>query len=305
MEQKNIANTIVMVEPKHFRFNQETSVNNSFQSKPDITNEQLQTAVLKEFKTMVCNIKSKGIDVITLESNDNTPDAVFPNNWFSTHIINGNPYVFIYPMYTQNRRNEVQIENLLKNLESNTGKEYKVLDFRGDFSKALEGTGVFIFDHEFKVAYMSVSPRADISLAKKVCEKIGYKLVTFTSFDKKVPIYHTNVMMSVGEHVAVVCLESIRSDLERQSVVESLEQANKIIIDISLDQMYKMCGNVLEVKNKQGKSFLVLSETAHNGFTQQQLDKMTNYITCLPCSIKNIETVGGGSARCMLAEVFY
>lgn len=304
MNEKNIANTLVMVEPSHFCFNQETSVNNAFQKKTSMTNEQLQTAVMREFETMVSNIRAEGIDVVVLESKPNTPDAVFPNNWFSTHIIDRKSYIFIYPMYTQNRRDEVQLVNLLEKLETATTKKFKTLDFRKDFSRALEGTGVFIFDHEFKTGYISVSPRADVSLAQEVCNKLGYKLVTFTSFDKKGPIYHTNVMMSIGEHLAIVCLESIKSDSERQNVIKSLEAANKTIIDISLEQVYEMCGNVLEVKNKQGKSFLVLSETAHNGFTQQQLDKITNYITCLPCDIKNIETVGGGSARCMLAEIF-
>lgn len=305
MNNKFIANTLVMVEPKYFCFNQETSINNAFQTKLDITDYNLQLSAKNEFETMVKKIRSNDIDVIVLESNQDAPDAVFPNNWFSTHIINKEHYVFIYPMYTENRRKEIQIDNLLKQLKINTGYDYKVLDFRDDYSKALEGTGVFIFDHEYKLAYMSISPRADISLAKNVCEKLGYKLIAFTSFDRKGPIYHTNVMFSIGEHLAIICLESIKSDDERRVVIKSLQNSNKKIVDISLDQMYQMCGNVLEVKNKYNKNFLILSETAKKGFLQSQLEEINKYVTCIPCNINNIEIVGGGSARCMLAEIFY
>lgn len=304
MNTKYIANTVAMVKPTYFCFNQETSVNNAFQNKLDISNEELQARVMLEFNNMVKNIQSNDIDVVVLDSNSNIPDAVFPNNWFSTHIINNQPYVFIYPMYTQNRRKEVQIENLLKHLKDTTKLDYKVLDLRGRYSKALEGTGVFIFDHEYKTAYMSISPRADAELAQVVCDKLGYKLIAFTSFDKKGPIYHTNVMLSIGEHLVIVCLESIRSDKERELVIQSLQNANKEIIDISVEQMYQMCGNVLEVKNKYDKSFLILSETAKKGFTKSQLEIVNKYVTCIASDIQNIEAVGGGSARCMVAEVF-
>ncbi|ADA79183.1 citrulline utilization hydrolase CtlX [Francisella tularensis] len=301
---KYIANTVVMVEPKYFCFNQETSVNNAFQNQLDISNDELQNRVIHEFENMVAKIRANGIEVIVLESKPNTPDAVFPNNWFSTHLIDNQPYVFIYPMYTQNRRNEVQVDKLLEQLNKLTTTNYKVIDLRGDYSKALEGTGVFIFDHEFKTAYMSLSPRADAQLAQQVCDKIGYKLVTFTSYDKKGPIYHTNVMLSIGEYLAIVCLESIKSAIERELVIKTLQQSNKQIIDISLEQMYQMCGNVLEVKNKADKSFLILSQTAYNGFSQSQLALISKYATPIACDITNIEVVGGGSARCMLAEVF-
>ncbi|APC91073.1 hypothetical protein BBG19_0335 [Francisella sp. MA067296] len=294
-----------MVEPKYFCFNQETSVNNAFQNQLDISNDELQSRVIREFENMVAKIRTNGIEVIVLKSNPNTPDAVFPNNWFSTHIIDNQPYIFIYPMYTRNRRHEVQVDNLLVQLNKLTTTNYKVVDFRGDYSKALEGTGVFIFDHEFKIAYMSLSPRANAQLAQQVCNKLGYKLVTFTSYDKKGPIYHTNVMLSIGEHLAVVCLESIKSAPQRELVIKNLQQSNKEIIDISLDQMYQMCGNVLEVKNKDDKSFLLLSQTAYKGFSQSQLAMIDKYATPIACDITNIEVVGGGSARCMLAEIFY
>ncbi|AIT09988.1 hypothetical protein LO80_08410 [Candidatus Francisella endociliophora] len=305
MNSKCLTDTVVMVKPTYFCFNQETSVNNAFQNKLAISNEELQARVMAEFNNMVKNIQSNDIDVVVLDSNLDTPDAVFPNNWFSTHIIDNQPYVFIYPMYTQNRRKEVQVENLLRHLKDTTKLDYKVLDLRGSYSKALEGTGVFIFDHEYKTAYMSISPRADVELAQVVCDKLGYKLIAFTSFDKKGPIYHTNVMLSIGEHLAIVCLESIKSNKERDVVIQNLEHSNKKIIDISIEQMYQMCGNVLEVKNKHDKSFLILSETAKKGFTQTQLELINKYVTCIVSDIQNIEAVGGGSARCMVAEVFY
>lgn len=305
MSSKYLTDTVVMVKPTHFCFNQETSVNNAFQNQLDISKNELQNKVMNEFNNMVEKIRLNHINVIVLDSNLDTPDAVFPNNWFSTHVIDNQPHIFVYPMYTENRRKEVQVENLLRNLKKSTGSDYETLVFRGDYSTALEGTGVFIFDHEYKTAYMSISPRADLELAKKVCDKLGYKLVIFTSFDKKGPIYHTNVMLSIGEDLAIVCLESIKSDKEREIVIQSLEQSNKKIIDISLDQMYQMCGNILEIRNNYNKSFLILSETAHKGFTQNQLELINKYMTCIACDISTIETVGGGSARCMLAEIFY
>ena len=227
MIQKYIANTIVMVKPNHFCFNAETSVSNAFQNKPNLENSVLQDTVMAEFDAMVEQIRAKGITVITLESNPDTPDAVFPNNCFSTHIIDSQHYLFIYPMCTENRRKEVQIDNLVSKLKATTGNDYKIVDLRDDYSKFLESTGVFIFDHEYKTAYMSVSPRADAELAKKVCDKLGYKLITFTSYDKKGPIYHTNVMLSIGEKIAIICLESIKCADEKSQVLDSLKKLTK------------------------------------------------------------------------------
>jgi hypothetical protein len=305
MTQKHIANTIVMVKPNHFGFNAETSLSNSFQNKPNLENSELQSTVIAEFDLMVEQIRANGIKVITLESQPDTPDAVFPNNWFSTHIIDNQLYLFIYPMCTENRRKEVQIDNLVTNLQATTGNDYKVVDLRGDYSKFLESTGVLIFDHKYKTVYMSISPRANAKGAKEVCGKLGYKLITFTSYDKKGPIYHTNVMLSIGENIAIICLESIKCDNERLQVLDSLKKSNKEIVDISLEQMYKMCGNVLELKNLEGNSFTVLSNTANNGFATRQLQTIDKYSNRIVCDIPNIENVGGGSVRCMMAEVFY
>lgn len=271
MRQQYIANKIVMVKPNHFCFNTETSVSNAFQNKSILENSVLQDIVMSEFNTMIEKIRASGISVITLESPSDTPDAVFPNNWFSTHTIDNHPFLIIYPMCTENRRKEVQIDNLLSNLKKVTNNDYKVLDIRGDNSKFLESTGVLIFDHEYKVAYMSISTRVDVPLAKEVCNKIGYKLVEFTSFDKQGKIYHTNVMLSIGENIAVVCSEAIKSDTERTLVLECLQKSNKEIVDISLEQMYQMCGNVLELKNDNNHNFTILSTTANNAFTTEQL----------------------------------
>ena len=293
-----------MVKPNHFCFNTETSLSNAFQNKPSLENSVLQSTVMAEFDVMVEQIKANGISVITLESQPSTPDAVFPNNWFSTHLIDNQHYLFIYPMCTENRRKEVQINNLASKLKATTGNDYKIVDLRGDYSKFLESTGVFIFDHEYKIAYMSVSPRADATLAKEVCDKLGYKLITFTSYDKKGPIYHTNVMLSIGENIVIVCSESIKCDTERKQVLDNLQSSNKEIVDISLEQMYQMCGNVLELKNSSNHNFTILSTTANNGFTTEQLQIIDKHTKRIVCDIPNIENVGGGSARCMMAEVF-
>jgi hypothetical protein len=260
---------------------------------------------MAEFNAMVSKIRATGIIVITLESNPDTPDAVFPNNWFSTHIIDNQHYLFIYPMCTENRRKEVQIDNLISELKATTGNDYKIVDLRDDYSKFLESTGVFIFDHEYKTAYISISPRADATLAKEVCDKLGYKLITFTSHDKKGPIYHTNVMLSIGEKIAIICSESIKCNTEKKQVLDNLKKSNKEIIDISLEQMYQMCGNVLELKNADNHNFIILSTTANNGFTTKQIEVIDKHTKRIICDIPNIEHVGGGSVRCMMAEIFY
>ena len=304
MNKQQIANTIVMVKPTYFCFNAETSLSNAFQNKPNIDNNTLQNTVTAEFNAMVNQIRENGISVIILESQPDTPDAVFPNNWFSTHLIGNQRLLLIYPMCTENRRKEVQIDNLLTNLKATTGNNYKVVDLRNDYNKFLESTGVFIFDHKYKTAYMSSSPRADATLAKEVCDKLGYKLIIFTSYDKEGPIYHTNVILSIGDNIAIVCSESIKCDIERKKVLDTLRNSNKEIIEISLEQMYQMCGNVLELKNSSNQHFTVLSTTANIGFTTVQLQVIDKHTKRILCDIPNIENVGGGSARCMMAEVF-
>ncbi|MCF6774957.1 arginine deiminase-related protein [Thiotrichales bacterium 19X7-9] len=301
-----IANTVVMVEPKHFAFNSQTASNNVFQH--DVGETDLVAKATKEFKQMVSQIRAVGIDVIVLTSpKEKTPDAIFPNNWFSTHLIDDEPYLFIYPMFSANRQAEVQVALLEKALLEHTNKQYKVIDFRENSNNtALEGTGVFVFDHAKKYAFLSLSERADITLAERVVTKLGYKLVAFTSVDQKNrAIYHTNVMMSIGDKLAFVCLEAIYSEQERAMVKSTLNKLDKVIIELNYKQMYQMAANVLELRNNQNQHFLLLSKCADNALEESQKEVIDKYCVRVPCDIPTIETVGGGSVRCMLAEIFY
>ncbi len=300
-----IANTVVMVKPQHFSFNDETAVNNAFQTK--LTNLDISALAMDEFSSMVKKMRAVGINVIELDSPKcHTPDAVFPNNWFSTHVISGKHYLYIYPMFSKNRQAEVQIACLKNALEQRMNVPYQVVDFRENAgNRALEGTGVFIFDHQQKYAFLSLSQRADIELARKVTDQLGYRLISFHSVDRTgAPIYHTNVMMSIGEKLAFVCLESIANKDERDNVESALEVMGKEIITLSYEQIYQMAANVLELVNDKEKHFLLLSESANQAFSKAQTQIIDRYVTRLPCDIPTIETVGGGSVRCMLAEVF-
>jgi hypothetical protein len=301
------ADTVLMVPPKHFSFNTETAKSNAFQNRLALDANTINTQAKTEFKGVVQALEANGIVVLLLDpSAAYTPDAVFPNNWFSTHIVNNEKYLFIYPMLSDNRKQEVQLSTLQHLLKTKLQANYQIVDLRTEDAGILEGTGVLIFDHKKKMAFMSSSERADTGLAKKVVTKLGYELVTFISYDKQAqPIYHTNVMMSIGEQFAFICLEAIKPLENRAQVKAKLTQMGKIIIELSLAQIYGMAGNVLELQNKQQQHFLLLSSTADQHLTASQKTIIDQFCTRLPCNISTIETIGGGSIRCMLAEIFY
>lgn len=302
------ANTVIMVKPTHFSFNAQTAASNSFQTNLALNDADIKTKALAEFNKVVATLQTHGITVVCLDSPAAyTPDAIFPNNWLSTHVIEGKNFLFIYPMLCQNRREEVQVDVLLACLhKALPGTTYEVIDWRGDFSAVLEGTGAFIFDHKHKVAFVSLSVRAELTLAKKIADKLQYELVYFSSVDKQAqPIYHTNVMLSVGEDLAFVCLEAIPSKSERDNLKAKLLAMGKLIIELTLAQVYGMAGNVLELQNQAEQKFLLLSTTADAALTNKQKYLIDEYCTRLPCDIHSIETISGGSVRCMLAELFY
>ena len=303
----NIADTVLMVSPQHFSFNLETAPSNAFQNQLSLDTPTINEQARAEFMQVVDTLRSNGITVLLLDSpSEYTPDAVFPNNWFSTHLLNNERYLFVYPMLCENRKKEVQLQSLQTLLSDSLQVNYHVIDLRNNDNSILEGTGALIFYHQGKVAFMSISERADINLAKLVTDRLGYELITFTSYDQQgQPIYHTNVVMSIGEQLAFICLEAIRSIQERQKVEEKLHQIGKTIIDLTLAQVYGMAGNVLELQNKQGKHFLLLSATANKSLTNLQKKTIDQFCKRLPSDISTIETIGGGSVRCMLAEIFY
>lgn len=298
--------TVLMIEPVAFGYNAQTAENNYFQVNSE--NSETQEKALQEFKNFVEKLRSKGINVITVKDTlePHKPDSIFPNNWVS---FGADGKVFLYPMFAPNRRDERRPE-ILQQVE-NAGYDIKQIE---DIStsenqdKYLEGTGSMIFDHDNKIAYGSVSLRLDEGLFREFCEKIGYKPIVFHSFQtagtERLPIYHTNVMMCVADKFVVICLDCIDDETERNNVVEVIKSTNKEIIEISEEQMQQFAGNMLQVRNSEGKTFLVMSETAYKSLTSEQISAIEKYSEIIFSDLNTIETNGGGSARCMLAEVF-
>ncbi len=293
---------VFMVRPVAFAYNEETAVNNDFQSKTE--SENTQTKALKEFDEYVKLLKENGVKVVTVNDTPkpHTPDSIFPNNWFSTH---SNGELVIYSMCAKNRRNERKKE-FIEAIQNNF-KVNETIDFSSNESKNefLEGTGSMVLDRENHIVYACKSIRTSVKLLDLFAETMGYTVCLFESFSRNNnPIYHTNVVMSVGTDYAVICLESIKDEAQSNKVVESLNSTGKAIVDITLDQLEHFCGNILELKNKENKKLLVMSKTAYNAFTKEQLEILSKDKKIITPDITTIETNGGGSARCMLAELF-
>lgn len=302
-----IARAVVMVKPTHFAYNEQTAASNAFQNRLSITAKDIANKAMTEFLAMVEKLKMHDIEVIVLPSPKAvTPDAVFPNNWFSTHVINRKHYLLIYPMHHPNRQAEVQIEVLQKALRQYKGCEYIVNDLRSIAAgRALEGTGVFVFDRCNQVAFMAKSERADVDLAQKVAKFLGYELVVFSSQDRNgKAIYHTNVMLAIADRFAMICLDSISDEAEASLVEQKLKKSGKQIINISFDQLYHMGGNMIQLANDQGEKCLLMSKQAEDSLTPEQKAVIDEFNPRLSFDISTIETVGGGSVRCMVAEVF-
>ena len=298
--------TVLMIEPIAFGYNAQTAENNYFQVEQK--DSDIQQKALSEFNNFVEKLRSKGINVITIKDTlePHSPDSIFPNNWVSFHK---DGKVVLYPMFAPNRRVERR-EDILKTIK-NQGFEIAEVDDFSHFEnddKFLEGTGSMIFDHDHKIAYGSVSLRLDEELFRKFCAKFGFTPVVFHSFqnvgDQRLPIYHTNVMMCVADKFVVICLDCIDDEMEREKVQEMIKSSEKEVIEISEDQMQQFAGNMLQVQNSEGKKFLVMSETAYKSLTPEQIQNIEKYCEIIYSDLNTIETNGGGSARCMLAEVF-
>ena len=299
-------NTVLMVEPIAFGYNAETAENNYFQVEQKETD--IQQKALSEFKNFVEKLQAKGINVITVKDtiDPHTPDSIFPNNWVSFHQ---DGKVVLYPMFASNRRVERR-EDIIETIK-NEGfsvseiDDWSLPEVQGHY---LEGTGSMIFDHDHKIAYGSVSLRLDENLFKEFCEKYGFQPVVFHSYqtveNERLPIYHTNVMMCVADQFVVICLDCIDDELEREKVQEVIKSTNKEIIEISEDQLQQFAGNMLQVQNDQGEKFLVMSETAYKSLNSEQVSNIEKYCEIIHADLNTIEVNGGGSARCMLAEVF-
>ncbi|OBQ55984.1 amidinotransferase [Tamlana sp. s12] len=306
---QQITNTILMIRPVNFRMNEQTAVNNYYQQVLDNTlPETVNLKAQQEFDAYVEKLQSVGVEVIVVTdtTETDTPDALFPNNWISFHE-NGD--VGLYPMFAENRRLERR-EDVLDIIESKGFEINNVVDYTSaeEDEIFLEGTGSLILDRVNRKAYCGLSARADEDLFIEFCEDFEYTPVVFTAFqtvnNQRKAIYHTNVMMSIGETFAVVCLSSIDDKKERKALVKHLKEDGKEIIDITEDQVINFAGNMLQVKGANDTSYLVMSQSAYNSLTASQISTIEKHTKILSSSLDTIEACGGGSARCMMAEVF-
>jgi len=293
---------ILMIRPINFGFNEETAASNAFQNRNADRNGVKEKA-RAEFDGMVAILRENEVDVTVIEDTPEpyTPDSIFPNNWVSFHA---DGTVFLYPMQAENRRLERR-EDIIAKLEDRFEVKH-IIDlsrFERE-NKFLEGTGSMVLDRENKVAYACISPRTDREVLALFCEQAGYKEVSFHAFDEyHQAIYHTNVLMCIGSKFAVICLDSITNDDEKNAVTAILKLTNKEIVNISFEQMNQFAGNMLEVKSKNGESLIVMSKNAFNALDEDQKNTLKKFGDLVYADINTIETNGGGSARCMMAEV--
>lgn len=298
---------VMMVKPVSFGFNEQTAGTNAFQQNDPFAQAiEIQDQALKEFNVFVQKLKDKKLEVVVFDDTPepHKPDSIFPNNWISFH---DNGTVVLYPMQAANRRLERRGEFLITLQKDHNFDVRQILDFtrHEEDNKFLEGTGSIVFDYVNKIAYANRSPRTDIELLEELAETIGYKLIKFEAVDKNgQPIYHTNVIMCIGEKFAVICSDCLPVEKEKEIVLSSLKNSGHEVIELSLEQLSSFAGNMMEVKNKEGKNFLILSETAYNSLNSDQIQRLSKYAELLPIKINTIEKYGGGSVRCMLAGIF-
>lgn len=299
-----VASTILMIRPAAFGYNAETAANNVFQSKPSLSQKEIQQKAEKEFDAFVETLRKKKIEVIVVQDTETPvkPDAIFPNNWFCT-LQDGTLAVF--PMYAANRRIEKRddmLQTLVQQYDTRDVEDWGEYEAESLF---LEGTGSMIIDHEHKLIYACISPRTNKAVLEKFAHAHGYRAITFYAKDENgIEVYHTNVIMHLSETYAVICLEAIADEIERIAVSQLLISTGHEIIPITLQQVHAYAGNMLQVKNSKGEKFTVLSKAANKALTKEQKDILKIHTTLLPIDITTIETIGGGSVRCMMAEIF-
>lgn len=305
---KQLTNHILMIRPAQFRMNEQTAVNNYFQASAGLSPEEVVKKSQEEFDAYVSVLREKGVQVTVVQDTEDpdTPDALFPNNWVSFHQ---DATVALYPMFAENRRLERR-EAVLEILEEDGFIIDQVMDYTAaeDSGIFLEGTGSLILDRVHKKAYCALSSRADEELFIEFCEDFEYTPVIFTANQtvngSRLPIYHTNVMMCLAETFAVICLDSIDDKKERKAVLNHLKEDGKEIIAISEAQMHSFAANMLQVIGSEEAPYLVMSSTAYKSLTPDQLSKIEQHCEIIHADLSTIETCGGGSARCMMAEVF-
>jgi hypothetical protein len=302
-------NSILMIRPVAFRMNEQTAVNNYYQKVLDnLLPATVNAKAQEEFDAFVKKLQAVGVNVIVVDDtlNPDTPDSIFPNNWISFHETGD---VVLYPMFAENRRGERR-EDVLDILEDNGFVINEIMDYTSAEEDGfyLEGTGSIVLDRENGKAYCALSPRADEELFIEFCEDFEYSPVIFEAFQtvdgERKLIYHTNVMMCIGDTFAVICADCIDDKKERKMVLDSLRGDDKEIILITEAQVNNFAGNMLEVLGADDRRYLVMSSSAHQSLTKKQIAQLEEHVTILSSSLDTIEACGGGSARCMMAEIF-
>jgi len=299
-----------MIRPLAFNYNVQTAVNNHYQNANDFdsNSNQINLTAQTEFDNFVLKLRSFGVDVIVFQDDDkfDTPDSVFPNNWISFH---SNGDIALYPMFAENRRNERR-EDVVKYIEKNRYLINDVIDYSSaeESNIFLEGTGSIVLDRLNRKAYCAVSERSNEELLIEFCEDFEYTPVVFNAFqsvnEARELIYHTNVMMCVADNFVIICLDCIDDKKEKNNVIAHLQDDGKEIIEISENQVNSFAGNMLQILDRNSNSLLIMSESAYNVLTRAQKDIINKYAKIVFSSLNTIETYGGGSARCMMAEVF-
>ena len=299
-----------MIRPLAFNYNVQTAVNNHYQNANDFdsNSNQINLSAQIEFDNFVLKLRSFGVDVIVFQDDDkfDTPDSVFPNNWISFH---SNGDIALYPMFAENRRNERR-EDVVKYIEKNNYSISNVIDYSSaeESNIFLEGTGSIVLDRLNRKAYCAVSERSNEELFIEFCEDFEYTPVVFNAFqsvnEARELIYHTNVMMCVADNFVIICLDCIDDKKQRKNVIAHLKEDGKEIIKISENQVNSFAGNMLQILDRNNNSLLIMSESAYNVLTRAQKDIINKYAKIVFSSLNTIETYGGGSARCMMAEVF-
>lgn len=305
---KQITNTLMMIRPVAFHRNEQTAVNNYYQKTLEgLSQEQIQGKALFEFDEFVRKLRAEGVDVLVFEDTVQpaTPDSIFPNNWISFHE-DGN--IMLYPMFAENRRLERRDDliDAIKN-QRKVGQIQSLTEWENQ-GKYLEGTGSLILDRRHKIAYAAISERTNPDVLEDFKKRTGYDVVSFTANQtvdgKRLPIYHTNVMMCLGEEFALVCAQSIDDELEKKRLIHSFETTGKEVVFITEEQKERFAGNMLQVAGKDGNKLVVMSESAYKSLTEDQKAQLAKHGKLLYSSLDTIEALGGGSARCMMAEVF-
>ena len=307
-KQKHLTHSIVMVRPHDFGFNEQTGADNAFQHKPSSVNEAKSIAkkAMIEFEQMVSILDKANLEILILdkpETTDILPDAIFPNNWFSTRV---DGQLFIYPMKTKNRLAEIQSTELKSLLTEHHYKISGTIDLRNEQLKALEGTGSLIFHHPTGTLFAALSERCHTESLEYFATKYDYELFSFsTSSQVGKSIYHSNVLMSCGEDFSVITDQVLTNHASSKSAIDRLTDTVSDVINITEQQMTEsFCGNILQLSNSQLQPVIVMSESAYKGFTAPQISILEKHGSLIICPIPTIEYIGGGSARCMIAENF-